>query len=82
MNPIKKTVLIATALLALGANIASAATFGNSATSQRDVYTDGARVSDKRDPYTDGAKAGKVDMYTDGGWAGDTRYPSTDGWPH
>lgn len=79
MNHTKKIVLIAAALISLGANIASAATSSSGAMAQRDVYTDGSRASDARDPYTDGGKAGKFEIYSDGAWTGDTRYPSNEG---
>ncbi|ANA35755.1 Signal peptide protein [Ralstonia mannitolilytica] len=76
MNQIKKSALIAVALAALGANVASAATFGGQ--TARDVYTDGANATGKRDPYTDGGRMTR-DTYTDGAHAMGTRDPYTDG---
>ena len=61
MNILKKSALVGAALLALGVNVANAAT----ATGARDPYTDGANAMGKRDPYTDGGRAAR-DIYTDG----------------
>jgi hypothetical protein len=77
MNILKKSALVGAALLALGVNVANAAT----ATGARDPYTDGANAMGKRDPYTDGGRAAR-DIYTDGAHSMGTRDPYTDGGHH
>lgn len=74
MNYLKQSALLATALLALGMNVAGAA----SGPGARDVYTDGAQSVGARDPYTDGRGTTR-DVYTDGANSMGKRDPYTDG---